>query len=112
MALPEKERPDGIFIGDDNYTSVVVKGLASTTVCLPYELPIVAHYNWSVGTRDHFPVKCLGFDLKSMLMKVFEAFRIYHESGYLAKSLEEPAVFEEELNSYNRKGEVLHEKAV
>ena len=112
MALPERERPEGIFIGDDNFTSVVVKGLASTKVRLPDELPVVSHYNWSVGARDHFPVKCLGFDLKSMLYRIFEAFQDYYETGVLAKTLLEPAVFEEELILNKTKEEVLHDRAV
>lgn len=112
MDLPKEKRPDGIFIGDDNFTSVVVKGLASTKVRLPDELPVVAHYNWSVGPRNHFPVKCLGFDLKDMLLRIFEAFQKYYETGSLAENLLEPAVFEEELNSNITEEEVLHDLAV
>ena len=112
MDLPKEKRPDGIFIGDDNFTSVVVKGLASTKVRLPDELPVVAHYNWSVGPRNHFPVKCLGFDLKDMLLRIFEAFQKYYETGSLVENLLEPAVFEEELNSNITEEEVLHDLAV
>ncbi len=112
MDLPEKKRPDGIFIGDDNFTSVVVKGLASTKVRLPDELPVVSHYNWSVGIRDHFPVKCLGFDLKNMLLRIFEAFQKYYETGSLAENLLVPAVFDDELNSYKKEEEASHDLAV
>lgn len=112
MALPEQKRPDGIFIGDDNFTSIVVKGLASTKVRLPDELPVVAHYNWSVGSRDHFPVKCLGFDLKSMLQRIFEAFQTFYETGTLSQTLLEPPVFEEELNVNQINKEGFHEQAV
>ncbi len=97
MCLSEKERPDGIFVADDNLASAVIKGIASTRLRIPDDVSIVSHYNWSVGTRGHLQVKSIGFDLQSMMRKIFDALGQYHESGSLPKLLEEAPLFEDEL---------------
>ncbi len=92
MSLPPGERPNGIFIADDNFTAAVAEGLANA------DLPVVSHYNWTVGNNEHFPAKCLGYDLKDMMNKIFEAFRQYHKTGTLKKFIQEKPIFEEEFN--------------
>jgi DNA-binding LacI/PurR family transcriptional regulator len=113
MCFSGKDRPDGIFISDDNLASAVIKGIASTRLRIPEDVAIVSHYNWSAGMRDHLQVKGIGFDLKSMLFKIFEAISSYHESGHLPELLEVAPVFEEELsvNQIN-KGEMYYEKSI
>jgi DNA-binding LacI/PurR family transcriptional regulator len=113
MCFSGKDRPDGIFISDDNLASAVRKGIASTRLRIPEDVAIVSHYNWSAGMRDHLQVKGIGFDLKSMLFKIFEAISSYHESGHLPELLEVAPVFEEELsvNQIN-KGEMYYEKSI
>ncbi len=98
MCFPEKERPNGIFVSDDNLASAVIKGIASTRLRIPEDISIVSHYNWSVGIQNHLQVKSIGFDLKSLMFKIFDALRMYHESGQLLELLEVAPVFEEELS--------------
>lgn len=98
MCFSENERPDGIFISDDNLASAVIKGIASTRLRIPEDISIVSHYNWSVGTRDHLQVKSIGFDLKSLIYRIFNAIQSYHETGHLPELLEVSPVFEEELS--------------
>ena len=95
--LPGKERPDAIFISDDNLALSVIKGIASTRFRIPEDIAIISHYNWSVGVRERLPVKSLGYDLKSMISRIFESFEAYRESGALPASLDVAPVFEDEL---------------
>ncbi len=97
MCFPEAERPDGIFVSDDNLAAAVIKGIASTRLRIPEDISIISHYNWSMGMHEQCPAKRLGFDLKSMLFKTFEVFQVYHDSGRFSPVLEASPVFEEEL---------------
>lgn len=113
MCFSEKERPDGIFVSDDNLASAVIKGVASTKLRLPEDISIVSHYNWSAGIRDHLQVKSIGFDLMSLMFNIFDSLRLYHESGQLPELLEVSPVFEEELSSNHiNNREDYYEKAI
>ncbi len=99
LGYPKEERPDGIFISDDNYTIPVVRGVASTRICLPEELKIVSHYNWSVTPPDPLPVKYIGFDLRETVREIFASFQEYQETGVLRPRLDVEALFENELKN-------------
>ena len=81
LSLPPDQRPDGIFVTDDNYTSEVVTGVAATPLRVPDDLTIVSHYNWSTKPFDKLPVEYLGYDLVELLQLGFSAIQSCRETG-------------------------------
>lgn len=97
LALPAGKRPDGIFVADDNYTPEVVSGAASTSLRIPDELPIVSHYNWSVGPFDQLPVEYIGYDLVRLMRHAFTAIQEYCKTGNIPEPYPVMPQFKEEL---------------
>ncbi len=67
MALPRPERPQGLFIGDDNLTAHALRGLAACGLPADQLPVILSHCNWRKNLPDTLPVEYLGFDIRGIL---------------------------------------------
>jgi len=61
------ERPDGLFIADDNLVPHATAGLLSLGLRVPDDLEIVAHCNFPWPTASMVPAKRIGFDSRKVL---------------------------------------------
>lgn len=63
----QTERPDGLFIADDNLVESVTSGLTRAGMRVPEDMDIVAHCNFPWQPPSILPVKRLGFDSRQAL---------------------------------------------
>jgi GntR family transcriptional regulator, arabinose operon transcriptional repressor len=61
------ERPDGIFVVDDNLAESTSRGLVDTGVRVPQDVKVVAHCNFPWSTPAVLPVQRVGFDTQEIL---------------------------------------------
>lgn len=96
-SLPVAERPDGLFIADDNLTEPVLAGLAAAGARVPQELKILSHCNWRDGLPQELPVRYLGYDIRDIMRQTVALIDRYHLDGLCPGEICIPAFFEEEL---------------
>jgi len=102
LSLPEREKPDGIFIGDDNLASYVVRGAVAKGVRLPDDFTLVSHYNWLPKTMDSLPVRNIGYNIKSMMENSIQRLDDFHITGMIEPELYVPPLFHEELKTQKK----------
>ena len=61
------ERPDGIFVIDDNLAEGTSRGLIDTGVRVPQDVKVVAHCNFPWSAPSVLPVQRVGFDTQEIL---------------------------------------------
>lgn len=94
---PENERPDGLFIADDNLVEYAVSGIISLGLQIGKDLDIVAHCNWPWSIPTVVPIKRIGYHVGELLercIKTIDAQRQrteYPDEQYLMP------LFEDEL---------------
>lgn len=62
-----KERPDALFIADDNLVEHAAGGIMAAGVAVPGDIELVGHCNFPWATPSVLPVKRLGYDAKDVL---------------------------------------------
>jgi DNA-binding LacI/PurR family transcriptional regulator len=67
MALPENQRPDGLYISDDNLVPASCRGLLEASVRIGKDLHVVTHRNFPSQSQNMLPVHEIGFDIRQML---------------------------------------------
>ena len=61
------ERPDGLFILDDNLIEDTTAGIVQAGITDPRELKVVAHCNFPWPAPSHFALNRVGFDIRDTL---------------------------------------------
>lgn len=61
------ERPDGLIISDDHLVSAAVQGVLESHVCVPDELDIVGHSNFTKTSQEEDLITHLGFDVQDIM---------------------------------------------
>jgi DNA-binding LacI/PurR family transcriptional regulator len=67
MTLPRRQRPDAVYINDDNLVREAVLGLADAGVRLPQDLSVIAHANFPAEVSLALPVTRIGPDIDRIL---------------------------------------------
>lgn len=62
FATGREQRPDGLFIADDNFTEHVARGIMASRIKVPDELKIISHCNWSLPPKRLIPMELIGFE--------------------------------------------------
>jgi hypothetical protein len=73
MNSNQTERPDGLFIMDDNLVEYVTAGLIAAGTRVPEDLQVVAHCNFPWPTPSVIPARRLGFDAAQVLETCLQA---------------------------------------
>lgn len=97
LSLPAAERPDGIFIGDDNLVAAVLRGVIARGVRVPDELKIASHCNWPADDLGLLPVEYFGYDLRGLVEETLRHFAAFHAGNGLGEALVVPALAAAEL---------------
>ncbi len=92
------DRPDALFILDDNLLHAAVDGLRAAG-CSPDEVQVISHANFPIDDRPDFPVKLLGYDVGSIVRRAIEIIDLqrHGETVPLVHSFE--PYFDHELGS-------------
>ncbi len=67
MDRGQSERPDGLFISDDNLVEHSTGGLIAAGVRVPQDMDVVAHCNFPYPTPSVISARRLGFDARQVL---------------------------------------------
>lgn len=62
-----QERPDGLFIVDDNLAEGASTGLVAAGVTVPTDVEVVAHCNFPWSSPSVLPMQRVGFDTRQIL---------------------------------------------
>jgi DNA-binding LacI/PurR family transcriptional regulator len=94
MMAPGQDRPDGLFIVDDNLTEGASSGLVAAGVSVPNEIEVVAHCNfpWSAPV---LPMHRVGFDTRQIMETAVNVIDIQRQ-GQRAPSVTRVAAILEE----------------
>lgn len=69
--LPPADRPDGLFIADDNLVDAAVQGLTDAGVYPGRDVPVVAECNFPAASTGHV-LERVGFDNRAILTRCLE----------------------------------------
>jgi hypothetical protein len=96
LLFGRSDRPDAIFVTDDNLVTPLLAGLKSANVQPKKDVYVIAHCNWPrpVGRSDQ--VEHIGFDVKEVLLAAQECLAAQRR-GETSPALVVPPRFADEL---------------
>jgi DNA-binding LacI/PurR family transcriptional regulator len=99
FAASREQRPDGLFIADDNFTEHVARGIMARGIKVPDELKIISHCNWSMPPKRLVPMELIGFDSRRIISEGLHIIEMYNGGGKPEHSISLPPIMEGELKS-------------
>lgn len=99
LSGPAGERPDGLLIGDDNFTEHALAGLIAAGMRVPADVDVVTHCNFPWPPPAVLPVTRLGFDIRGTLRTAMDLIDRQRRGETVPGLTRMPALFEQELNS-------------
>ena len=90
-------RPDALFIADDNFVEHATAGLLAAGVRVPEDVDVVAHCNFPWPVPNAMPVKRLGYDARDVLRQCISVIDMQRRGQTPPKQVFVEAVFEEEV---------------
>jgi len=90
-------RPDCLFITDDNLVEHATAGLMAAGVRVPEDVDVVAHCNFPWPAPSAMPIKRLGYDAREVLRQCVSIIDMQRRGQIPPKQVFVEAVFEEEL---------------
>jgi len=91
------DRPDALFITDDNFVEHATAGLVAAGVRVPEDVDVVAHCNFPWPVPSAVPVKRIGYDAREVLEQCIRVIDMQRQGQTPPKQVLVEAVFEEEL---------------
>ena len=91
------DRPDCLFITDDNLVERATAGLMAAGVRVPDDVDVVAHCNFPWPVPSAMPVKRLGYDAREVLKRCMSLIDEQRDGQLAPKHIVMDAVFEEEV---------------
>jgi len=90
-------RPDCLFITDDNLVEYATAGLVAAGVRVPDDVDVVAHCNFPWPVPSAIPIKRLGYNVQEVLRQCISIIDMQRQGQTPPKQVLVEAVFEEEL---------------
>lgn len=90
------QRPDGLFIADDNFTEHVARGIMASGVKVPSELKIISHCNWSMPPKRLIPMELIGFDSSRIISEALHIIEVCTKGGKPESAITLPPIIEGE----------------
>lgn len=75
LSLPEENRPDALYITDDNLLNIVQSGIVKAGIRVPEQLAVVCHTNFPDAPEAVLPVSKVGYDVRELLARSVEVLR-------------------------------------
>lgn len=98
MDYPPDQRPDGLFVLEDNLLGHVASAVVSMGMRIGHDLQIVAHANWPLRTPSVFPIRRIGFHVGHMLARCIDAIDMQRRGEAPPDVQRVPAMFEDEID--------------
>lgn len=94
------QRPDALFITDDNLVEHALAGLIAAGAKVPHDVEVVAHCNFPHPVAAPVPVRRLGFDARRVLQACFDDLDGQRAGQKVPSVMTIPAQFEEEVTAF------------
>ena len=88
------DRPDGLFIVDDNLAEGASSGLVMAGVSVPRDVEVVAHCNFPWLTPSVLPMQRIGFDTRQIMETAVNVIDMQRQDQAVQKVIRIPAVLE------------------
>jgi len=95
MMMSAPERPDGLFIVDDNLAEGASSGLVMAGVNVPRDVEVVAHCNFPWLAPSVLPLQRVGFDTGQIMEKAVEVIDMQRQGQRAPRVIRISAVLEE-----------------
>lgn len=96
---PADQRPDALFISDDNLVPHATAGLLAAGVGVPEKVDVVAHANFPWPTASVVPVKRLGFDAGQVLQLCLESIDRQRKQEQVEQLMSVMPLFDDEVSA-------------
>ena len=96
MDYPEGERPDGLFIADDNLVEYGSAAVVSMGLHVGADLDMVAYCNWPWPVPSAVPMQRIGFHAGQLLERCIETIDAQRAGESVPDTQKLPALFEDE----------------
>jgi DNA-binding LacI/PurR family transcriptional regulator len=96
---PADQRPDALFISDDNLVPHATAGLLAAGVNVPEDVDVVVHANFPWPTPSVVPVKRLGFDARQVLRLCLQSIDRQRKLESVEQLTSVTPLFEEEIGA-------------
>ena len=97
MSGKDGERPDAIFVTDDNLVEYATAGILDAGVRVPDEVEVVVHCNFPWPVPSIVPVRRIGFDARQLIAACIRSIDQQRATGTIPPPVAIPAQFEDEL---------------
>lgn len=98
MDYPANQRPDGLFILDDNLVDHVTSAVVATGLRIGTDIKIVAHSNWPSRSPTAVPIRRIGYHVGHMLARCIDAIDAQRQGKTPPSVQLVPAMFEDEID--------------
>jgi DNA-binding transcriptional regulator YhcF (GntR family) len=97
MDYPARQRPDGLFIADDNLVETASAALVELGLRVGHDLDVVAHCNWPWPVQSVLPMQRIGFHAGQLLQSCLQVLDTVRLRGKDDRILSIPALLESEV---------------
>ena len=97
MSQSSENRPDTLYITDDNLITLVQSTLIEIGVRVPEDVKLICHYNFPDKSDTVLPVKKIGYDVRDILNKGVDLVKDYYAGGS-ARSVMVNGKFDSEID--------------
>lgn len=81
VSLPKKDRPEGIYITDDNLLPYVQSALIEKNIKVPDDIKLVCHFNFPDNSKSVLPVKKTGINAAEIIEAWIKINRDFYKTG-------------------------------
>lgn len=99
MDYPLDQRPDGIFVLDDNLVDHTTSAIITMGLRIGYDLQMVAHSNWPSRNPSVLPVRRIGYHIGNLLSRCIDVIDMQRRGETPPEVQRIPANFEDELDT-------------
>ena len=97
MAQGPENRPDTLYITDDNLITLVQSTLIEIGIKVPEDLKLICHYNFPDSSDTVLPVKKIGYDVRDILNKGVDLVKDYYNNGGSSRHVTVDGKFDNEI---------------
>jgi DNA-binding transcriptional regulator YhcF (GntR family) len=98
MRGAQRERPDCLFIADDNLVEEATAALATTGLNVPGDVEVLAHCNFPWPAPSSTPVRRIGFDARQIIEGCIQSIDLQRRNKSPAAVIRVPAVLDAKLS--------------
>lgn len=93
------DRPDALFVTDDNLVESATAGVVDSGMRVPDDLDIVGHCNFPWPTPSVLPIRRIGFDARQVLRACVKSIDQQRQGKPMPEPALIPAIFEDQLGA-------------